>query len=261
MARERWGSGDAYEAYVGRWSRSVAREFVTWLDAPPDGAWLDVGCGTGALSQIVLELAEPASITGVDPSPDHVRLATEQVTDERATFEVGDANGLPDREGYDLVVSGLVLNFVPDQRAALAEMVRVSRRGGIIAAYVWDYAEGMQMMRHFWDAAIEQDPAAAHHDEAPRFEICRPDALVALWEGSGLGSVETRAVEVDTVFSDFDDYWTPFLSPHAPAPAYNMCLEPEARERLKEALREGLPIAADGTIPLTARAWAVMGRV
>jgi hypothetical protein len=154
----------------------------------------------------------------------------------------------------------LVLNFVPDQRKAAAEMRRAARDGGHVAAYVWDYAEGMQMMRRFWDAAIALDPAGAGgKDEALRFALCRPEPLNALFEQAGLRGVEVTAIEVPTVFRDFNDYWTPFLGGQAPAPAYCMSLNEDRRAALRERLRATLPEEPDGSIRLSARAWAVRG--
>ncbi len=149
-----WASGEVYEPYVGRWSRRVARSFLTWLAIPPGQRWLDVGCGTGALSQTILEQATPEAVQGIDPSEGFIVYAREHIRDGRASFETGDARHLPYPEArFDVVASGLVLNFVPDPPSAVAEMLRVVRPGGIVAAYVWDYAGEMQMMRHFWDAA------------------------------------------------------------------------------------------------------------
>ena len=257
---DNWAGGDMYERYMGRWSRHVAREFIRWLDIPSGRQWLDVGCGTGALSQTILQLAGPTHINGIDRSEGFVNFAKERVQDNRVRFEVGDAETLTAADGsFDAVVSGLVLNFIPHPEQALAEMSRVTRAGGIVAVYVWDYAEGMQFIRHFFDAAIELDPKAAEHDEGPRFPICHPDALRQLFESSGLQDVEVRPIEVPTIFRDFDDYWSPFLGGVGPAPAYTMSLSEEHRAALRERIRAGLPVNADGSIPMFARAWAARG--
>jgi ubiquinone/menaquinone biosynthesis C-methylase UbiE len=145
-----WASGEAYEPYVGRWSRLVAREFVTWLGVPPNKDWLDVGSGTGALSEVILAAASPCQVTGVDPSDGFVSFARHRVTDKRATFQIGDAQKLPVADGsFDATVAGLVINFIPDQTKAVSEMKRATRPHGVVGAYVWDYAGEMQMMRHF----------------------------------------------------------------------------------------------------------------
>jgi hypothetical protein len=142
----------------------------------------------------------------------------------------------------------------------VAEIARVLKRGGVAAAYLWDYAGGMQMMRHFWNAAAALDPAAREKDEGRRFPLCNPDALRALWTQAGFRHVEVAAIDIETVFRDFDDLWSPFLGGQGPAPGYCMSLEEAARARLRDRLRDSLPTAIDGSIPLYARAWAVQGR-
>ncbi|HEX8692012.1 MAG TPA: class I SAM-dependent methyltransferase [Longimicrobium sp.] len=259
-AADVWASGDAYEPYIGRWSRPVAREFVAWLAAAPGAGWLDVGCGTGALTEAILGAAAPARVQAVDPSPGYVLYARGRVADRRAAFLVADARSLPQRgRSVDVAVSALALNFIPRPDAALAEMARAVRAGGTVAAYVWDYADGMQLIRRFWDAAAALDPGAAELDEARRFPLCHPAALEALFRGAGLRAVESRAIDVPTRFRDFDDYWRPFLGGQGPAPGYAMGLGEERRAELRERLRATLPAAADGSIELVARAWAVRG--
>lgn len=258
--KDNWTAGELYEGYMGRWSRHVAREFIDWLVVSAGGGWLDVGCGTGVLSQTILQLAEPARVKGVDRSEGFVDFAKEHVQDDRVRFEVGDAEVLTDdSEIFDAVVSGLVLNFIPHPERALAEMKRVARTDGVVAVYVWDYAEGMQFIRHFFDAAIALDPKAVAHDEGPRFPICHPDALRQLFEAAGLQGVEVRPIEIPTVFRDFDDYWSPFLAGVGPAPSYTMSLSEQHRAALREQIRASLPVNADGSIPLSARAWAARG--
>jgi len=260
MPAEVWENAESLERYVGRWSRLVAREFVAWLQVPPGSRWLDVGCGSGALTETVLADAGPESIEGVDTSEAFVAYAASRVTDPRASFAVADAQALdrPDA-AYDAVASSLVLNFLPDPARGAAEMRRVARPGGVVAGYVWDYAGEMQLMRRFWDAAAELDPAAADLDEGRRMAGCNPADLEALFSGAGLEEVETRAIDVPTVFADFDDYWSPFEGGQGPAPGYCASLPPDRRAALRERLRETLPAAADGSISLVARAWAVRG--
>jgi SAM-dependent methyltransferase len=256
----RWASGDVYEPYVGRWSRLVARDFLAWIDAPAGLDWLDVGCGTGALAEAVAERCAPRRLAGIDPSAGFLDYARHRLGD-RAELRRADAQDLPfGAAEFDRVVSGLVLNFVPDQPRAVGEIARVLRPGGEAALYVWDYSGGMEMMRRFWDAAVALDSRAQGLDEAQRFPICRPEALRALFESAGLSPVETRAIDVTTHFRDFEDYWTPFLGGQAPAPAYCMSLSEESRAALRERLRASLPTEADGSISLIARAWAVRGR-
>ena len=257
-----WASGEPYEAYVGRWSRLAAADFVDWLAVPPDRQWLDVGCGTGALTELVLARSMPASVVGVDPSEGFVEFARASVLDGRASFAVGDAQALPFARGsFDATVAGLVLNFVPEPPLAAREMRRVTAPGGTAAAYVWDYAGDMQMMRRFWDAAVELDPGAGELDEGRRFPIARAQALADLFAAAGLGGVETRAIDVPTHFRDFDDYWAPFLGGQGPAPSYAMSLSEAGRNALRDRIRERLPVEPDGSIRMVARAWAVKGRV
>jgi SAM-dependent methyltransferase len=239
---DRWERGSPYEHYVGRWSRSVAPLFISWLNIPPGRSWLDVGCGTGALCAAILDRGSPSSVVGVEPSDGFLATAKQNLAG-RATLHRGTASAIPlDDASIDVVVSGLVLNFVPDQPAALVEMARVANKGGTIAAYVWDYAGKMELMRIFWDAAVELDPDAAKLDEGVRFPLCRPEALESLFAGAGLAEVEVGFIDVPTPFTDFEDYWRPFLGGQGPAPSYAMSLD-------------------DGSILLTARAWAVRARV
>ena len=255
-----WAVGAAYEHYVGRWSRPVAGAFLEWIAVPEGRAWLDVGCGTGALARCILDDAAPKSVVGLDPSEGFLAHARAHVSDARADFRQGDARALPCADGeFDAAVSGLVLNFVPDQAAAAREMRRVTRAGGTLAAYVWDYAGEMQLMRRFWDAAGALDAKARELDEGRRFPLCRPDALRALFEEAGARAVDVRAIDIPTVFENFDDYWSPFLGGQGPAPTYCMSLGEDDRAALRERLRASLPAEPDGTIRLVARAWAVRG--
>jgi SAM-dependent methyltransferase len=261
LPRDVWAIGAAYEPYVGRWSRLVAQDFVSWLGVAPGGRWLDVGCGTGALVRTILAAAAPRVALGMDSSSGFAHHAREQVAHPRTHFLVSDARALPVSEGvFDAAVSGLVINFVPTPNRAVTEMARVVQPGGTVAAYVWDYAGEMQLMRHFWDAAVALDPAIADLDEGRRFPLCRPEPLGALFREAGLREVEVRAIDVPTHFHDFDDYWSPFLGGQGPAPTYAMSLSEERRAALRERLRAGLSFEADGSIRLFARAWAVRGQ-
>lgn len=255
-----FADGDAYEHYIGRWSRPLGRSFVDWL-APATGLrWVDIGCGTGALSNTILERADPSEVIGIDPSEGFLQVARATLVDERAEFRVGDAQAVPLAAAQaDVLVSGLVLNFVPDKERALGEMRRVVKPGGTVAAFVWDYAGEMQLIRHFWDAVGELFPDAADQDEGRQFPICKPEPLTDLFRGAELRRVQTAALDVPTVFADFDDYWSPFLRGQGPAGAQCVSLSEEDRERLRKHLEGALPIATDGTIPLIARAWAVRG--
>jgi SAM-dependent methyltransferase len=258
---ETWVEADAYEPYIGRWSRAVADEFVTLLDVLPGRAWVDVGCGTGALSHTILARAAPRLLVGIDRSAGFVAGARAHAP-AQASFVVADARDLPLPAGrFDAAVSGLVLNFVPEPERMIADMKRVVRPGGRLGLYVWDYAGRMQLLRYFWSAVVAMDPAMLELDEGRRFPLCRPDALHDLFREGGIEQVQVRAIDVPTVFRNFDDFWTPFLGGQGPAPAYAISLDERRRDALCALLRSRLPAAEDGSIPLLARAWAVTGTV
>lgn len=254
-----WQAGDSYDRYMGRWSRQLAPRFVDWLNPLPGFDWLDIGCGTGALTEALLGEAVPVSIVAIDPSESFLAQAQARVTDRRVTFGLGSAEALPlENASADAAGSALMLNFVPDRGKALAEMRRVLRPGGLVAFYVWDYpGGGIQFMRAFWTAAAALDPNARELTEDRRFPFCTQEGLTELAGAAGLVDIACEAITVPTLFRDFDDLWQPFTLGAGPAPGYCASLPPEAREQLRLKLRESLPIAADGTIPLEARAWAV----
>jgi SAM-dependent methyltransferase len=245
---------------MGRWSRLVAARFLTWLAVPPDLDWLEVGCGTGALTSCILAQARPQSIMACDRTPAFVTHARAALTDPRVTFVQADALHLPQRPGgYGAVVSGLVLNFLAEPLAGVRAMAAETTVPGVVAAYVWDYAAGMEFLRHFWDAAIHLDPDAAATDEGPRFPLCRPEALARLWTEAGLREPHTTALEIPTAFRSFEDYWAPLEGGQGPAPTYLLSLPTEHRRALQSLLRSRLPFGPDGTLTLQARAWAVKG--
>lgn len=255
-----WSSGDAYEAYMGGWSRLIAPEFLAWLKPANGLEWLDVGCGTGALSATILESAAPMRLVGVDPSPEFVEHATKTIGNERASFRVGDAQSLPADVGVvDCAVSGLVLNFVPDTGQALREMMRVVRPGGVVAAYVWDYADGMRFLRYFWDAATALDEAAIPLDEGRKESICNPEALRALFE-SRFTDVETAGLVAERRFGSFDEYWAPFTAGIGPAPAYVATLDESRRKALRSAVEERITRELGVEPVVSVKAWGVKSR-
>ncbi|MGN6538391.1 MAG: class I SAM-dependent methyltransferase [Mesorhizobium sp.] len=257
-----WGAGDAYERYMGRWSRGIAPVFIRWLEVAPGGRWADIGCGTGVVTQAVLAACDPSEILGLDSSDIFLQSAAANVADPRVTFRQGNAQAIaePDDE-FDVAVSCLVLNFLPDKDAAIREMARIVRPGGTVAVYVWDYAGHMQVMRRFFDVAIALDPAAAEYDDGIKAPVCRPQPLVEILTRSGLRDVEIRAIDIPAAFDSFDDYWAPFLGGTGSAPKYCMSLDELARDRLRQEVQRRLPTGPDGEILLAVRAWAAKGRV
>ena len=257
---DKWQAGSTYEDFMGRWSRVLAPRFVSWLPTRPGAHWLDVGCGTGALSEAILLGARPASVVGCDPSEPFIEHARQRNADPRVSFVVGGVDDLPTRPGgFDSVTSALALNFFPKPEAAIDEMHRITAIGGIVSACVWDYAGRMEFLRRFWDSAAALDPTARDLDEGSRFQICRPDALEALFRDGGLRDVACESIEITTQFSDFADFWTPFLGGTGPAPSYVASLQSRQREALADHLERSLSRERDGAICLTARAWAVRG--
>jgi len=257
---DKWASGAAYERYMGRWSRRLARPFVEWLAVMPGGKWLEVGCGTGALTATICEIAAPAAVVACDPAEPFVGHTRQNVPDPRVSFAVSAVEALPsEQRGFDAVVSGLVLNFIPNPEKALASMRERATPNGTVAAYVWDYADGFELLKYFWAEAVALNPRAATLDEGVRFPLCHQPALASFFQTAGLSKVESTALDIPTTFVDFDDLWTPFLGGTGPAPAYVTSLDPAQRDALKDGLRARLRPEEDGSFRLTARAWAVRG--
>lgn len=253
-----WQSGTDYELFMGRWSKLIAQSFLKWLVIPLNCKWLDVGCGTGIITKLVLETYQPKEIIAIDSSGDFISHAQHTILNPAVHFKVGQAQKLELESHYfDAVVSGLVLNFIPTPKTAVIEMLRVTKPGGKIGIFLWDYSEGMQMLRYFWDAAVELDKNVRELDEAVRFPLCKKEQLELLLREIGLTEVEAVSLEEKTVFKDFNDFWVPFLGNVGPAPNYAMSLNVKDRQKLENKLRNLLPVAPNGSIPLTARAWAV----
>jgi SAM-dependent methyltransferase len=254
--------GEAYDRFMGRWSRLLAPRFVTFAGVADGESVLDVGCGTGELTLAIAAVGPAVDVSGVDPSSAYVRAAQPRVPAERVRFLAGDAQALQFSDAtFDRTLSMLALNFVPDRQAALREMVRVTRRGGIVAAAVWDYSGRMEMLRAFWDEAVALDSAIAVRDER-HMALCREGELGALWRVAGLGNIDERPLDIELAFSSFDDYWRPFLSGQGPAGAYTVSLSVEKRDRLATRLRHRLLGGrSDGSFVLQGRAWVVKGAV
>jgi len=247
---------------MGRWSRRLASRFVSWLGISPGVHWLDVGCGTGSLANAICSHAHPASVVGCDPAEPLIEFAREHSRDVRVSFVAAGVASLPRRPGgYGSVASLLARNFFPDSGAAVHEMRSVAAPQGTVSACVWDYGEGMEFLRRFWDAAAAVDSTARELDEGNRFPLCHPDALAKLFRGGGLLDVRCEPIEIPTAFASFDDYWQPFLGGTGPAPSYVASLHADRRAVLVRRLEETLRRGPGGTIALPARAWAVRGTV
>jgi SAM-dependent methyltransferase len=260
--REIFVGSDAYERFMGRWSRRLAPLLVKFASIAEGSSVLDVGSGTGALAFALAEAMPSVRVTGVDPSGAYVRDAQARIPGDRVQFLVGDAQALhlPDTS-FDATLSLLAINFIPDPVKALREMIRVTRSGGIVAAAAWDYGEGMEMLRVFWDEAVALDPTIAPRDER-NMPLCRRGELAELWRANGLQQVEEQPLAIELAFLSFDDYWLPFLGGQGPAGAYAASLSESARAALEARLRQRLlGERQDGAFTLQARAWAVKGVV
>lgn len=258
---DRWQRGDAYERYMGRWSRQLAPRFLQGLNVAHASRWLDVGCGTGALAQAIFDQCAPKSVIGADPSAGFLAAAKERLPSQ-AVLHQASADRLPLADAsVDAAVAALVLNFVPDPATALREMVRVTVGGGLLASCVWDYAQKMDLIRLYWDAAAELGLLAPGQDQGERFPICRPEALQAAFTGAGLSQVRVWPIEIEMRFEDFDDYWQPFLGGQGPAPGHAMSLDEASRLSLRDRLADCIARSAGGAIVLAARAWAASGVV
>ena len=256
-----FSEADGYEQFMGRWSRRLAPLFVEFAQVGPNDHVLDVGSGTGALSFAAAAI-ESARVTGVDRSAAFVRYARQRSDSDRVRFEFGDAKALPFPDNtFDCTLSMLVLNFVPDPAVALDQMIRVTRPGGVVAAAVWDYGDGMGMLRAFWDEAVALAPAAGSRDER-HMALCAREALVELWLAHGLRDVDEQPLTIEMAFSSFDDYWQPFCRGQGPAGVYVASLAESDRQALQNRLRDRLMNnAPDAGFTLRGRAWAVRGVV
>jgi SAM-dependent methyltransferase len=247
---------------MGRWSHRLARRLIEFAEVADGNRVLDVGMGTGSLSLAVLAATRHSEVVGIDPSGPYVEYARSRTSDSRARFEVGDAQALPYSDAsFDKSLALLVMNFIPDAPKATAEMRRVTRPGGIVAAAVWDYGEGMTMLRSFWDAAVALDSTAEPRHER-HMPYSRNGELSALWTATGLKEIKETSLVIPLAFKSFENFWQPFLSGQGPSGSYATSLPPERQQALRERLRrELLGEKPDMSFSLQARAWAVRGIV
>jgi len=258
--KDSWDSSESYEVFMGRWSKLIASKFLKWLNPPINLSWLDLGCGTGALSKAIYSCCQPKSVTGIDPSAEFLIKAKEKISN-KAEFIVGTSTNIPkENETFDKVISGLALNFFQDIDNSFSEMKRIIKKKGEIAAYVWDYSDRMDFLRLFWDAAKRIDPESQNLDEGVRFPICIIINLKKTFQNADLSDIETTYLDIDTIFSNFEDFWKPFLGGQGPAPSYLHSLSEALQNKIKAKIRERITFESDGSIKLLARAIAIRGR-
>ena len=255
----RFDDSAAYDRFMGRWSNAAGLVFIDWLSPPANAQWLDVGCGTGAFTQIVIDRCIPTEVFAIDPEPAQVDYAMRRPAAAKVNFQVGDARSLPfPSNSFDVVVSALVLNFIPDRRAALAEMRRVARAGGVVAAYIWDFANELSPsgplrsgLRHF-GLELPGMPGASQSSL---------HALHSMFEQAGLEKIVTKAFDVTVPYSGFDDFWHAQTSSHSPTTNMVATLSAADRERLAKIMRADLPNSSDRSIRYVARANAIKAHV
>jgi len=258
-----FGDAEAYERFMGRWSSKLAPLLVDFAKVGEEGTALDVGSGTGALAFSLARLRTRCSVVGIDPSEEYVGYAaSKNPFPGRVKFQTGDAQDLKFADStFDCSLSLLVWNFIPDRKKALQEVRRATKPGGCVAAAVWDYPEGMRMLRVFWDASGTVDPAARKLDES-RMPLCRFGELGDLWKSNGLERVREQPLEITMQFASFADFWEPFLLGQGPAGAYFRNVEAGRRAAVREEVKRRLAVRSEeAPLSLPSRAWAVRGTV
>jgi ubiquinone/menaquinone biosynthesis C-methylase UbiE len=251
-----------YERFMGRWSRLLAPGYIEFAGVKNGDRVLDVGTGTGSLASAIEERMPASQVVGVDPSEGFIAFAQKNAKSSRARYEVGDAQALKFKDAsFDRTMALLVMNFIPDHNKAIAEMRRVTRPQGVVSACVWDYNEGMQMLRFFWDEAVALDPAIEPKDER-HMKLSHRGQLADLWKKAGLLNVQEEPLTIEQAYSSFDDYWAPFTKGAGPGGAYVVSLPEERRQQLEARMRKRiLGDRQDGAFTLKARAWCVRGEV
>jgi len=258
MTETTFTDGKAYERMMGRWSRVVGGVFLDWLRQADNLRWLDVGCGNGAFTEEIVTRCKPAAVQGIDPSAEQIAFARKRARTTSVDFQQGDAQILPFADNsFDVATMALVIAFVPDPAKAVAEMARVVRPGGTIAAYMWEIPEKTPLAPlHRTLKSMGMEP-----QQPPSAAIAREEKLAELWRGAGLSSVETRLISIPIAYENLDDFCASNIVPLGPHAKLVANMSAETREQLRERLREELPIASDGSIVYQAVSHAVMGRV
>ncbi len=253
-----FNAADDYERYMSVWSRAVGEKFLAWLDPPKDARWLDAGCGTGAFSEMIVQRCAPRSVTGIDPSAEQISFARNKIPG--VTFQVADAMSLPFDDGaFDIVVSALVLHFIPDRAKAIAEMKRVLRPGGIVAAYTWErtataeFAPYAPMVHEIRTLGV--DPTMS-----PLVPEQTPEGMQAALKAAGFADIVVSKIEADRTFPTFEDYWQTQLLAFSPTGKTIAKLDDSQRKTLQDKMRAALPAARDGSITYSSRAAACKAR-
>jgi ubiquinone/menaquinone biosynthesis C-methylase UbiE len=253
----RFNDGAAYERLMGVWSRSAGEVFLDWLAPPLAARWVDVGCGNGAFTELIVERCAPAAIEGVDPSEGQLAFARTRPAARVATFRQGDAMALPFADAsFEAAVMALVIFFVPEPAKGVAEMARVTRPGGLVSAYAWDVLGGGLPFEPF---IAEMRAMGLNPPLPPSFEASRMEALRDLWKGAGIEEIETRQIVVRRTFDDFDDFWA--TNTLANIGAAIAAMPPADAERLRAQVRARVPADETGRVTHVAHANAIKGRV
>ena len=254
-----FADGKAYERMMGRWSQVAGKTFLDWLALPKGLRWLDVGCGNGAFTETLIAVSAPSEVTGIDPSEGQLAYARTRPGTRMAQFQVGGAQDIPfPDETFDAAVMPLVISFVPDPVKAVAEMMRVTKPGGCIGAYMWNVPGGGLPLEPIQVVLREMNAS----DTNPFGYLASTEARMReIWQVNGLQAIETREIKIRVTYSDFDDFWNTNSVPVGPAGAAIARLSAADKEKLKTTLRERLPRAPDGSISYEPFANAVKGRV
>lgn len=251
-----------YDDFMGRWSRQVATQFLDWIAVERDLGWLDVGCGTGMLGQTVIKNCAPSSVTGADPLEKSIIAAKQHPDNKNIQFEISDAQNLPFEDSkFDVVVSGLMIKFVPDKVKAISEMKRVAHAGSVIALYDWDMHSNMNTTRHFWKAVADIIPKPAEDRATDRTPMTEIDSIAKTFGAAGVKAVQQSTISFTTHFRDLDDYWNPITRNSQNVGRFYKTMTEKQREEVRLRLKQTLPFTDDGSISFESRAVAVKGIV